>query len=414
MRRGTWVSAAGRANYLLETYPQSAFQYDAIAVLADSYTHLGNKTLADDAPRPAVEPAGPPVAGRQVAEVPMDDPQAEPVRWREVRQHRPAQRATGRNKKKAPQGLSLSVIHAMRGWFVRPWTTTLGILRIPGGCDAGPNRRASPSTLRRNGHPGREGALMTPPPRHFRPRACSSPLPCWRCPRPPWLPHRQHRAICCLQPLSRVVGALQGRARLQAVLPYRIIAANWPKAGLLYLPAGTAPAGGWSCPGRMARRASPIAVRLRSPARTSPRDGRFLDQFLAQGYAVVAADYQGLGSQAAMPICMCALPRNAIDMIKASRQYRQRDAVAALGLGRPFAGRCRRAHGGPHRPLLWWAVVAVPRQLHHRNAHRSRTDRAGDEARQPHRQSGRAQRVSRVSARWPAAGRAADRPRPQR
>ncbi|RTQ86975.1 hypothetical protein EKL94_16850, partial [Stenotrophomonas maltophilia] len=29
----------------------------------------------------------------------------------------------------------------MRGGFARPWTTTLGILRIPGGCDAGPNRR---------------------------------------------------------------------------------------------------------------------------------------------------------------------------------------------------------------------------------------------------------------------------------
>jgi len=51
LRREAWVSAAGRANYLLETYPQSAFQYDAVAVLADSYTHLGNKTLADDARR---------------------------------------------------------------------------------------------------------------------------------------------------------------------------------------------------------------------------------------------------------------------------------------------------------------------------------------------------------------------------
>ena len=51
MRRGAWVSAIGRANYLLETYPQSAFQYDAVAVLADAYTHLGNKTLADDARR---------------------------------------------------------------------------------------------------------------------------------------------------------------------------------------------------------------------------------------------------------------------------------------------------------------------------------------------------------------------------
>jgi len=50
-RRGAWVSAAGRANYLLETYPQSAFQYDAVAVLGESYTHIGNKTLADDARR---------------------------------------------------------------------------------------------------------------------------------------------------------------------------------------------------------------------------------------------------------------------------------------------------------------------------------------------------------------------------
>lgn len=51
LRRNAWVSAAGRANYLLETYPQSAFQYDAVAVLAEAYTHLGNKTLAADARR---------------------------------------------------------------------------------------------------------------------------------------------------------------------------------------------------------------------------------------------------------------------------------------------------------------------------------------------------------------------------
>ncbi len=51
LRRDAWVSAAGRATYLLETYPQSAYQYDAVAVLADAYTHLGNKPLADDARR---------------------------------------------------------------------------------------------------------------------------------------------------------------------------------------------------------------------------------------------------------------------------------------------------------------------------------------------------------------------------
>ncbi|WP_313348222.1 outer membrane protein assembly factor BamD [Stenotrophomonas sp.] len=51
LRRDAWVSAAGRANYLLETYPQSAFQYDAVATLGEAYTHLGNKVLADDARR---------------------------------------------------------------------------------------------------------------------------------------------------------------------------------------------------------------------------------------------------------------------------------------------------------------------------------------------------------------------------
>jgi outer membrane protein assembly factor BamD len=51
LRRNAWVSAAGRANYILETYPQSSFQYDAVAVLGEAYTHLGNKPLADDARR---------------------------------------------------------------------------------------------------------------------------------------------------------------------------------------------------------------------------------------------------------------------------------------------------------------------------------------------------------------------------
>lgn len=51
LRREAWVSAASRARYLLETYPQSAHQNDAVAVLAEAYTRLGNKALADDARR---------------------------------------------------------------------------------------------------------------------------------------------------------------------------------------------------------------------------------------------------------------------------------------------------------------------------------------------------------------------------
>ncbi|GGD34984.1 Beta-barrel assembly machine subunit BamD [Pseudoxanthomonas indica] len=51
MRRDAYVSAATRARYLLETYPQSEYQYDAVAVLGEAYTKLGNQALADDARR---------------------------------------------------------------------------------------------------------------------------------------------------------------------------------------------------------------------------------------------------------------------------------------------------------------------------------------------------------------------------
>ena len=51
LRRDAWVAAADRATYLLETYPQSEFQNDAVAVLVAAYTELGNETLAADARR---------------------------------------------------------------------------------------------------------------------------------------------------------------------------------------------------------------------------------------------------------------------------------------------------------------------------------------------------------------------------
>jgi len=51
LRRGAYVASASRAKYILETYPQSAWQNDAVALLGESYTEMGNKTLADDARR---------------------------------------------------------------------------------------------------------------------------------------------------------------------------------------------------------------------------------------------------------------------------------------------------------------------------------------------------------------------------
>jgi len=51
MRRGAWLSAIGRAKYVLETYPQSDYQYDAVAALAESYSRIGQDKLAADARR---------------------------------------------------------------------------------------------------------------------------------------------------------------------------------------------------------------------------------------------------------------------------------------------------------------------------------------------------------------------------
>ena len=66
LRRGAWVAAADRATYLLETYPQSEYQNDAVAMLGESYTRLGNATLAADAKRVLQQndPQHPWLAGR--------------------------------------------------------------------------------------------------------------------------------------------------------------------------------------------------------------------------------------------------------------------------------------------------------------------------------------------------------------
>ena len=51
LRRGAWVAAADRASHMLETYPGAAHENDAVAILAEAYTRLGNDTLAADARR---------------------------------------------------------------------------------------------------------------------------------------------------------------------------------------------------------------------------------------------------------------------------------------------------------------------------------------------------------------------------
>jgi outer membrane protein assembly factor BamD len=49
LRRTAYVAAVERAEYMRETYPDSAFDNDAIAVMGEAYAQLGNTALADGA-----------------------------------------------------------------------------------------------------------------------------------------------------------------------------------------------------------------------------------------------------------------------------------------------------------------------------------------------------------------------------
>lgn len=70
LRRGANVAASQRATYLLETYPQSEYQNDAVALLAVAYDRLGNETLATDARRVLAqnEPGHPALTGKWPSE----------------------------------------------------------------------------------------------------------------------------------------------------------------------------------------------------------------------------------------------------------------------------------------------------------------------------------------------------------
>ena len=49
LRVGAYIAAANRGKFLIENYPRSEYQGDAVATMAVAYTALGQKQLADDA-----------------------------------------------------------------------------------------------------------------------------------------------------------------------------------------------------------------------------------------------------------------------------------------------------------------------------------------------------------------------------
>ncbi|TXH67620.1 MAG: outer membrane protein assembly factor BamD [Lysobacteraceae bacterium] len=66
LQRTAWVAAIERAEYMMDTYPDSIYENDGIAVMAEAYTQLGNTALAESARQrlQQKEPGHPWLAGR--------------------------------------------------------------------------------------------------------------------------------------------------------------------------------------------------------------------------------------------------------------------------------------------------------------------------------------------------------------
>jgi hypothetical protein len=89
--------------------------------------------------------------------------------------------------------------------------------------------------------------------------------------------------------------------------------------GLVYLPAGGWPVVSWAHGTQgLSDRCAPSVSGPQRPE----RDGRFLDLFLAAGHAVVASDYQRLGSPGEHAFLHGATAgRNIVDMVKAAHTF---------------------------------------------------------------------------------------------
>jgi outer membrane protein assembly factor BamD len=51
LRRGAYVAAAKRGQFVVESYPQSAYTNDALAIMAESYHRMGEDKLSEDTKR---------------------------------------------------------------------------------------------------------------------------------------------------------------------------------------------------------------------------------------------------------------------------------------------------------------------------------------------------------------------------
>ena len=105
-------------------------------------------------------------------------------------------------------------------------------------------------------------------------------------------------------------------------------------SGALFWPKGDAPAGGWPLVAWAHGTVGATAVCAPSFAGRSERDKTYLNAWLARAFAVVATDYQGLGTAGGHPY-LATRPEayGVLDAVRARATNRERSATASVLVG---------------------------------------------------------------------------------
>ncbi|KAF1012053.1 MAG: putative inactive lipase [Pseudomonas fluorescens] len=111
-------------------------------------------------------------------------------------------------------------------------------------------------------------------------------------------------------------------------------------SGALFVPRGTPPPGGWPLMAWAHGTVGSADKCAPSLAGRSPRDVRYLNYWLAQGYAIVATDYQGLGTPGLHPYGLTRpLAYGVLDSIRAVQGVQFKLSSKALVFGQSQGGR---------------------------------------------------------------------------
>jgi len=137
-------------------------------------------------------------------------------------------------------------------------------------------------------------------------------------------------------------------------------------SGALYVPKGTAPAGGWPVVAWAHGTVGAAAACAPSFRGRSERDMKYLNSWLADGFAVVAADYQGLGPAGGHPY-LATRPEayGVLDAVRAVRgQPEIGDKVIVVGqsqgAGAAFATAAFQPAYAPEVKLVGTVATGIP------------------------------------------------------